>query len=143
MDRRRKIGAAGEQAARTHVDALGWEIVAANVRLRGAGEYPGLPGELDLIAHHAGTLVFLEVKARCGLVGDVHPEVSVSVGKQRQIARLAWAWLARTGALNAPDPPPVRFDVISVVLDPDLRVRRLVHRRGAFTTDNLSDGWDD
>ena len=121
---------------------LGWEILARNVRIRADGECRGLPGELDLVSFDGRALVFVEVKARCGRVGDLLPEISVSPAKQLQIARLAWAWMARNGFLDALEPSPVRFDVVSVVLDDQLLVRRLVHRRGAFTTDGLAADWD-
>lgn len=142
MDDRRTVGAAGEAAARAHLIASGWAVLATNVRLNGSEEMPGLPGELDIVARDGSVLVFVEVKARRGRVGDVLPEVSVSAGKRRQIARLATAWLGRHGFCDGPSFDSVRFDVVSVVLDSALAVRRMVHRRGAFTTDDLETGWD-
>jgi putative endonuclease len=54
MDHRATLGAAGEVAARRHLQRRGWEILATN--LRGGAE-------IDLIAHRDGVLVGCEVKS--------------------------------------------------------------------------------
>src|ERR1700745_971595 len=57
-DRRRALGAAGEQAAAEMLVALGYEIVERNFRTR--------YGELDIVASDGESLVFCEVRSRVG-----------------------------------------------------------------------------
>ncbi len=115
----RRIGEAGEQAAAEFLRSLGYRIIARNVRFRA--------GEIDLVARDGGVLVFVEVKTRRGR-GFGSPGEAVTVAKQRRLIRLASLYLARLGG----EPPPCRFDVVSVEPGPDGRLRcRLI--KGAFT----------
>ncbi|MFT3853321.1 MAG: YraN family protein [Ilumatobacteraceae bacterium] len=66
-------------------------------------------GELDLVVHLAGTVVFCEVKARRD---DAFGGGLAAVGpaKQRRLRRLAVAWLSATGTRGV----DIRFDVAAV-----------------------------
>ena len=85
-------------------------------------------GELDLVAWHGRTLVFVEVKARSsGQAGS--PEDAVDHRKRRRLVRLAEAYLSGLRG----ETPPCRFDVVAVDLGG--LVPRLRHIRDAFTAD--------
>jgi putative endonuclease len=84
-------------------------------------------GEIDLVASHFGTLVFVEVKTR--RTGAAETEALMAVNRRR-IAAAARHYLARHPALSA---RPIRFDVI--FLAPGHWPR---HVKGAFDGDGLS-----
>lgn len=75
-------------------------------------------GEIDLVALDGDVVVFVEVKARRGL-GFGSPTEAVVRGKQRRIARVALAWLARNGRLE----DRARFDVVEVLALPGAPTR--------------------
>src|SRR5688572_33219021 len=76
--RRSEIGAAD------YLRSLGFKIVASSYRTR--------LGEVDLVAWHGETLVFVEVKARRS---DAPPEDNVGLRKQQRVIRAARAYIAR------------------------------------------------
>lgn len=115
----RRVGQEGEQAAAACLEGLGYRILARNVRFRA--------GEIDIVATEGGFLVFVEVKTRRGSrFGS--PAEAVTAEKQRRLVRLAGIYLAHRGG----NPPPCRFDVVSVELGPDGGYRCSVIK-GAFT----------
>lgn len=129
-DRRRRLGALGEQLAVEHLRRLGFVIVERNARTR--------HGEIDVIAVGvAGTLVFAEVKTRRaridrrGLCPDEQPLAWLKTSQQRRLRRLAHAWLYETTAPR-PRSHTVRFDAIGVVVDGHDRLLRLDHIEGAW-----------
>lgn len=65
----------------------------------------------------AGTVVFVEVKARSG-VGYGDPAEAVDRRKRARLARVAEAYLQERGALER----PCRFDVIAVRADSEGRL---------------------
>ena len=84
MDRRRETGARGEDRAVAYLKRQGYAIVERNWRT----SY----GELDIVARDKRELVFVEVRTiDVPLVGV--PEESVGPHKQRQLARLATAYV--------------------------------------------------
>ena len=85
---RQRTGALAEELVARHLLAAGWEIVERNARTR--------YGELDIVARDGRALVFLEVKAgRAGAAfGPERPILAVDARKQRQVRRLATAWMA-------------------------------------------------
>jgi putative endonuclease len=119
-DPRQHLGRLGERLAAEHLERRGFEILARNHRTRW--------GELDLVAHGAGTLVFCEVKTR--RLGARNPLESVHRGKQLQVRRMATAWLAEVD--DRPRTPHLRFDAIGVTIDPTGRLVALDHLEGAF-----------
>lgn len=96
----RTLGRLGERRAAWFYRLRGCAIVGRNVRLCG--------GEIDLIARDGTTLIFVEVKTRQSRAAGEGFD-AVGAAKQRQIVRLAEAWLARH-----PHDGGVRFDVLSL-----------------------------
>jgi putative endonuclease len=100
---RRSLGNAAEDLAAAALTAAGYRLVERNVRLH--------VGELDVVAWDGDVFVFVEVRSR----GDQRfggGAAAMSVAKQRQVARVASAYLAT----RAPSPRPryIRFDVVAV-----------------------------
>jgi putative endonuclease len=101
-DRRRALGAGGEDRAAQWYSGHGYEVLARNWRTSA--------GELDLVARRDRMLVFCEVKTRSGgAFGE--PFEAVTRAKQMRLRRLAAEWLA---ACAPPGRFEVRFDVVSV-----------------------------
>lgn len=119
-DHRPELGRRGEAHAAPHLERLGYAILARNHRTR--------YGELDLVAGDERTLVFVEVKTRRS--GRGWPLESIRGPKQRQVRRMASAWLAE--ARTGPHRPELRFDAIGVTLDGAGRVVTLEHLEAAF-----------
>jgi putative endonuclease len=102
-------GQAGEDAAYFHLRKLGYVMVARNWRV------PQCKGELDLVAWDGEMLCFVEVKTRT--THDVKPaEAAVDAHKRRELAVMARNFLHR---LRREQPPPYRFDVVSVYFSTD------------------------
>ena len=92
-------GRFGEKEACRYLAANGYEILARNYRSR--------YGEIDLIAQHNGTVVFVEVKLRRDRAfADAAQAVGPS--KQEKLRKTALLWLSEHGE------QPARFDVIEV-----------------------------
>ena len=119
-DPRHTLGRLGEQLALEHLERLGYRLVAANHRTRF--------GEIDLIVHRGGTLVFVEVKSRRGTGG--RPWDGLHERKRAQVRRMATAWLCE--ADDRPRARDVRFDAIGVTFGPDGTLGALEHLEGAF-----------
>ena len=123
MDRRRRLGAAGEEAAARHLAALGLEIVDRNFRTR--------YGELDIVAAGGGCLVFCEVKARLGRAATARALEAVGPAKRQRLRRMAGEWFRARGD-RAWGHPGTRFDAIGVALAADGTVLALEHVPDAF-----------
>jgi putative endonuclease len=120
-DARRRMGAAGEDAALKHLRRAGLRLIDRNVRL-------GRTGELDLIMDDRGYLVFVEVKAM--LAGEnITGFQKVHAHKQHKLLELGAMYLAR-------HPGPykgVRMDAVEVAFsDATLRRSTVTHIRDAF-----------
>ena len=117
-----RTGRIGEDVACRHLEAAGMVLLQRNARSRA--------GELDVIAIDGDALVFVEVKTiRAGnRRGPERPELAVGVQKQRQVRRLARAWLAEA---SPPRYREMRFDVVGVELRDDGH-GTLRHIRSAF-----------
>ena len=121
-DPRHHLGRLGERLAVVHLERLGYEIVARNHRTRF--------GELDVIACDGRVIAFCEVKTRRAGGAAGTPFDAVAPPKQRQVRRMAAAWL--TDTLERPHADDLRFDVIAVTVDARGRLRALDHLEGAF-----------
>jgi putative endonuclease len=121
-DPRRSLGEAGERLALAHLGRLGFALVARNHRTRF--------GEIDLIVFDGRTLVFVEVKTRRASARAGGALDAVAPAKQRQVRRMAAAWLAETE--DRPRSPELRFDAIGVTVDGQGLLLRLDHVESAF-----------
>lgn len=108
-ERRRRTGRAAEELVAKRLAGLGWHLLARNARTR--------YGELDIIALHRATIVFVEVKAGVSgcSIGPERPVLAVGPHKQRRLRRLAGAWLSEAGKL--PPHRHLRFDAVGVTYD--------------------------
>jgi putative endonuclease len=100
-DPRIALGKLGETLARRQLEARGYAVLATRYRTRF--------GEIDIICDHAGTIVFVEVKARRTRRYGSAAE-AVSFRKRRRIAAMALDYLAWTGRVGA----RCRFDVVAI-----------------------------
>ena len=108
-------GRRGEDLAHRYLRARGYVVVARNWRPPQGG------GEIDLVAHEAGQLVFVEVKTR--LSGEwAAPEREIDDEKMTALRRAARDYVRRSGA----DPQHARFDVLAIT------GKRVEHFRDAF-----------
>ena len=97
-------GDAAEDRALAHLLWQGLRLLARNYRTPGRGG-----GEIDLIMREPdGTLVFVEVRKRASR-GFGGAAASIGWEKQRRIV-----FAARHYLLRLRQPPPCRFDVISM-----------------------------
>lgn len=120
MDHSRlNIAKIGEALAVKHLKARGCKILAQNYRAR--------RGEIDIIVRDDEFTVFVEVKTRRSLKFGV-PQAAVTWQKQRQISKVALAYLQAQNLLDA----PCRFDVIAIHLSPQLKVLNLEQIESAF-----------
>lgn len=118
-DARQIRGKTGEQLACDELRRRGYAILARRYRTRG--------GELDIVARHGETLVFVEVKARTSLrFGS--PVEAVDWRKQRKLQHMARDFLSRTGLWRV----PCRFDVVAVRLPDGGAAAQIDVIEGAF-----------
>jgi putative endonuclease len=97
---RRTFGRRAEAAVAKHLEALGYRILARNVRMKF--------GEIDLVAEKGGVVVIVEVKA--GRADpDFPPHLHLDPRKRRKLLTLARAYLAE----HAPD-AEARIDLVTV-----------------------------
>jgi putative endonuclease len=101
-DSRQSLGSRGEEAAERWLRRRGLEIVARGFRAR--------CGEIDLIARDGSDVVFVEVKTRTNDAFG-RPSEAVNAQKRRRIARVASAFLVRSGWTER----ACRFDVVEVL----------------------------
>jgi putative endonuclease len=121
---RQRIGHAAEGLVAARLEESNWEIVERNARTRF--------GELDIVALDGRTLVFVEVKAgrQDPAFGPERPILGVDHRKQRQVRRLATAWMGERR--DAPYYAEIRFDAVGVTFDRAGRVIELEHIEAAF-----------
>ncbi len=112
-------GSIGEDLAHTFLRARGCKIVARNYRTRSGA------GEIDLVAWHGATLVFVEVKTRKTAEYGL-PEQSVDAEKRSRIEIAARDYVRRAEVAWE----KVRFDIVTVLLEPRVQIEWL---RDAYT----------
>ena len=101
------LGDRGEELAVELLENLNYEIIERNYRFG--------RGEIDIVAKDEDVLVFVEVKARKNLEYG-HPEYAVTKDKQKQIRRLAEAYLYEKEISNI----DCRIDVIAILFKNNL-----------------------
>lgn len=123
QDRRRMtptmaLGRRGEDLAHRYLQGRGFKVVERNWRSRS-----GL-SEVDLVAWEGGRLVLVEVKTKT-VEEFGAPERNVDAMKLVALRRGAWEYCRKADL----DPEIVRFDLVSVVMEPRLELR---HERDWF-----------
>lgn len=97
------LGRKGEDLAHRYLRSSGYQVVARNYR-------PGSDSEIDIVARHAGKLVFVEVKSRSS-ADYGSPDRAIDIEKQRHIVRAARSFITRSGDAWS----TVRFDTVAIV----------------------------
>lgn len=119
---RTKLGTAGEDHVRRHLERLGWRFVEANWRCR--------VGEIDLVFLDGEELVLVEVKTRRGASAGSAVE-AVSRTKAAKLMKAA-EWYVDT---HAPHSGRVwRIDVAALQLSPSGAVEGLTMIENAIVT---------
>ncbi len=118
---RQALGRAGETIAAEFLEQNGYRILAR--RWRAAGR------EIDIVAQHRETVVFVEVKTRRERTA-FDPMLAVDWRKQRQIVRAARIAAARWKEAGR----SFRFDIVGVTLGPE--GPRIDHLTDAFRADD-------
>jgi putative endonuclease len=113
------LGDEGEKLAARYLRRIGYKIIARRYRT--------VLGEIDLIARDGRFLVFVEVKTRRSSASGL-PVEAVDLSKQRQLTRLALAYLKQHRLLEW----PARFDVVSILWDGTGAPPEIVHYQNAF-----------
>jgi putative endonuclease len=104
MAEKQSVGAAGEELAAAHLREAGYDILAVNYRCP--------LGEIDIVALHEDTVVFIEVKSRTNL-NFGHPQEGLTPSKCRKLTQLAEYYLKEK---NLPE-RKCRFDVVAILLE--------------------------
>ena len=100
-DKRQELGKSGEDLACAELERRGYAILDRRYRTR--------HGEIDIVAEHEGTIVFVEVRARATAEFGRAAE-TVTDAKKRKVTAMAVDYLARHHLANR----PCRFDVVAI-----------------------------
>jgi len=98
-----EVGNLGEQATADYLWEAGYEILERKYRLK--------IGEIDIVAKHDNTFIFIEVKTRRSIRYGF-PAEAVTYRKQQKIMNTALCYLKQMGQTHA----LCRFDVMEVFL---------------------------
>jgi putative endonuclease len=110
-----RTGNNGEHIAQQYLQQHGYTLLGTNLRFG--------RGELDIVCTHQNILIFVEVKTRQTALHGT-PEDNVTPAKEQLLIRTASMYLQSTGYEGE-----IRFDIISVTLQPTLQV---LHFQDAF-----------
>ena len=109
---RQGLGQRGEELARRRLESLGYAILGQNHRTK--------HGEIDLVARHQGTLLFVEVRTkRGGTFGS--PEESITPSKRTRLIASAQEYLSSADLAEC----DWRIDLVAVEIDSSGRLRRI------------------
>jgi len=119
----RQIGSIGEELAVLHLTESGYRVLERNYRCPF--------GEMDIVALHGESVVFVEVKSRrSGRFGV--PQSAVGIKKQATLSKIALYYLKEKRLRGS----RARFDVVAVRILPEGNHIDLI--KNAF---DLSFGW--
>lgn len=110
--KRRDVGILGEKLAGEFLGKNGYRILETNYRCP--------EGEIDIIARHEDTLVFVEVRTKKSQQFG-SPEESITPAKMEKLRTLAARYLQTHNNL----PPSWRIDVVAIVLNQREQVSRI------------------
>jgi putative endonuclease len=110
--KRRDTGILGEKLAKDFLKKRGHRILETNYRCP--------QGEIDIVAKHKDSLVFIEVRAKKSLEFG-SPEESITAAKRERMKATA----ARYRQTHNNLPPLWRIDVVAVELDQNGKLSRI------------------
>ncbi|MBK6849301.1 MAG: YraN family protein [Proteobacteria bacterium] len=114
-------GRRGEQLAAAYLERRGYRLIERNYRIA--------QGEIDLVAEDGPVLCFVEVRSRRHAELG-HPLETIGPRKQARLIRAARHYLARHDLAQGEQAErTVRFDVVSIVYEPEFELRLV---QGAF-----------
>jgi ribonuclease HII len=116
----KRLGDAGEVAARGYLERKGYNILDTNFRCP--------DGEVDIVARKGDCLVFLEVRTRSGK-GFGRPEKSITPEKGRMLIATAETYIQSRTDL----PPDLRIDLVGVDVDRRGRITRIEQTENAVS----------
>ena len=111
MAKHNDVGQFGEELAFNFLLKKGYQILNRNWRWGKA--------EIDLIATHKGQMIFVEVKTRNNNKFG-WPEQNIHIAKQRLLFQAASEFMYQNNYENE-----FRFDVIAIILEPNLEIKHL------------------
>lgn len=114
------FGKSGEEVAVRLLKDNGYKILVRNYKTK--------LGEIDIVARDRDTICFVEVKTRHSDMFGL-PQEAISKFKQRQMAKLALAFLKEKNLLDK----KARFDVVSIMYSNDKPSLELI--KNAFELD--------
>lgn len=117
---RKQVGTAGEREAKSYLVKEGYKICDEN--------YTCSRGEIDFVAWDKEYLVFIEVRSRRGSLSFGKPFESVTREKQKRLILLSQIYTHHKKLSNC----NVRFDVVSVILDGSLNLKKIDLIKNAF-----------
>ncbi|HYE80550.1 MAG TPA: YraN family protein [Clostridia bacterium] len=104
MGKNKVFGAFGEEIASAYLTERGYRLLDRNFSCKA--------GEIDIIAVHGDSIIFIEVKTRSSEKYG-QPSEAVSTVKQRRMVRTALYYLQKKRLLDY----MCRFDVIEIMVD--------------------------
>jgi putative endonuclease len=116
--KRRETGLLGEKLAREFLEEQGYRVLEKNYRCP--------TGEIDIVAEHGDSLVFVEVRAKRGPEFGT-PEESITPAKMDKLRTSAAHYIQSHDGL----PSSWRIDVVAVELDNRNRASRIELIEGA------------
>jgi putative endonuclease len=119
VQKRVSLGQKGEDIAARSLQENGYEIVTRNWHCR--------EGEIDIVARHEDTLVFVEVRTRrSDRFGS--PEESITAAKRARLVSACQTYLMEIDE----EDPDWRIDFIAIEMGRTGQVKRLNHIECAF-----------
>lgn len=119
LDSPKEVGNKGEKLAVKFLKRKGYKITQRNYKCK--------LGEIDIIAKHDGTVVFVEVKTRQTQEFGA-PQYAITAAKKRQISRVALLYIREKKMVDQ----SCRFDVIAITFSPESRKPNIEHIENAF-----------
>jgi len=110
--KRRDVGILGEKLAGDFLKKRGYRIIQTN--------YRSPDGEIDIVAEHSGSLVFVEVRTKSSRQFG-SPEESITAGKMEKLRAVAAHYLQNHDDL----PSSWRIDVVAIELGQGNRPSRI------------------
>ncbi len=110
--KRRDVGILGEKLAQNFLKQRGYHILQTNYRCP--------EGEIDIVARHRDSLVFIEVRTKKNLKFG-SPEESITPTKKEKLRAVAYRYQQTHDNL----PSSWRIDVVAIELDQRDRISRI------------------